>query len=418
MLTLDVTGHLQVSPETLIGESVAILGSKGSGKTNTAMVVVEEMLQHIGGTLIDIEGEMFTLREKYQLLVVGRSPHADIEITPDTAAQLAHFTFTNNLTVILDFSGYDEMEDMYAILEPYLDGLWKAAFHNPRPYLLVVEEAHEFIPQIGDTPVKRQLTRYALRGRKRGFSCLWISQRSANITKTVLTQCGVAFLHKVMHPPDKGVYADIVPATKKEVEAMISALETGHCIAMVNNTYTSVQMRRRTTYHVGATPGLKDTLPPMRAIDGNLLDQLQLQLGGSVPTSDDGDGLRQQIRLLEKRIAELQRENEQLRKGSHVTTQQFDKFLDDLRTRQTRAQKQVVAYLIRNPTFILSIREMAQATGNQEHELKKNPPLLAVRMGLIKQVDRRWKACAVETLQTMFPHIAGGVDKILEVLNG
>ena len=80
-LHIDIDQRIQMPLKSFIGESVAVLGIRGSGKTNTAAVLIEELLT--GGlplTIVDIEGEYWGLKEKFEILVIGRSPNADIEV--------------------------------------------------------------------------------------------------------------------------------------------------------------------------------------------------------------------------------------------------------------------------------------------------------------------------------------------------
>jgi DNA helicase HerA-like ATPase len=43
-LNIDSSNKFQIQTQTLVGRSVAVLGITGSGKTNTAAVLIEELL--------------------------------------------------------------------------------------------------------------------------------------------------------------------------------------------------------------------------------------------------------------------------------------------------------------------------------------------------------------------------------------
>jgi len=65
-LNLDTNNILNLQTQDLIGRCVAVLGISGSGKTNTAAVLVEELLSSgVPMTIVDIEGEYWGLKEKY-----------------------------------------------------------------------------------------------------------------------------------------------------------------------------------------------------------------------------------------------------------------------------------------------------------------------------------------------------------------
>jgi len=68
---------------------------------------------------------------------------------------------------------------------------------------LVLEEAHSLIPEWtsatndGDRQAVNGTARAILQGRKYGLGCLLITQRTANVTKTILNQCNTIFAMRV-----------------------------------------------------------------------------------------------------------------------------------------------------------------------------------------------------------------------------
>jgi hypothetical protein len=102
-LNIDSSNTFQIQTQTLVGRSVAVLGITGSGKTNTAAVLIEELLSNgLPLTVVDIEGEYWSLKEKFEVLVAGRSQHAELEVGPNNAAQLAEISLKRGISIILD----------------------------------------------------------------------------------------------------------------------------------------------------------------------------------------------------------------------------------------------------------------------------------------------------------------------------
>ncbi len=90
VLNISNSNNLQIETQTLVGRSVAVLGITGSGKTNTAAVLIEELLSNgFPLTIVDIEGEYWGLKANFEILVAGRSPYADLELSIENAEQLA-----------------------------------------------------------------------------------------------------------------------------------------------------------------------------------------------------------------------------------------------------------------------------------------------------------------------------------------
>ena len=67
-----------------------ITGKSGSGKSNTASVVAEKLLDNGFGLLIvDIDGEYYGLKEEYEILHAGADDECDIQVTTDHAEKIA-----------------------------------------------------------------------------------------------------------------------------------------------------------------------------------------------------------------------------------------------------------------------------------------------------------------------------------------
>jgi DNA helicase HerA-like ATPase len=186
-MNLDTENKLNISAKDLAGKMIAVLGITGSGKTNTAAVLIEELLAtNIPLAIVDIEGEFWGLKEKFEILIAGRSENADIEVAPEQAGQVARLSVEKEIPVILDLSGFKKSE-MYAFLLNFFEALWEANKDQRKPYAIFIEEAHEFIPQsqAANPALKELITQFALRGRKRGFRVVVMSQRSAKVAKNV-----------------------------------------------------------------------------------------------------------------------------------------------------------------------------------------------------------------------------------------
>ncbi|MBA3534115.1 MAG: DUF87 domain-containing protein [Ardenticatenales bacterium] len=143
-MQIDQTGNLSLSLEHLLGESIAVLGIKGSGKSNTAAVMAEEMLASgLPLALVDIAGEYWGLRERYPILVLGRGPTADLEIAPSHGSALAEFSLRQSVPLILDLGDFST-EERLVLLERFFEELWRVAGELRRPYAIFLEEAPSF----------------------------------------------------------------------------------------------------------------------------------------------------------------------------------------------------------------------------------------------------------------------------------
>ncbi len=251
----------QLKLNDVLGKLIAILGIRGSGKTNTSAVIVEELLRkNIPLSIIDTDGEYWSLKEFSNIFLVGTSELADLNIDialkEKLAKDIAEVTYKYKIPVIIDISDYHPAE-VIPFLRDYLNSLWNLAIRIRTPYFIVIEEAHEFIPQrILDyhKKITYTITRIALRGRKRGFGLILVSQRSAKVSKDVLTQAELLFLHKVIHPADLNVYKELLPLSPSEVKEKVTKLQVGEVLFYYNGAVRKRKVRQRRSYHPGYTP--------------------------------------------------------------------------------------------------------------------------------------------------------------------
>jgi uncharacterized protein len=270
---IDVYGRLCLNPDTFIGESVAVLGIPGSGKSNTGAVLMEECLDlGIPICVVDLEGEYYTLKDEYpDVTVVGNSLECQVDfvLTMDNAREVGVKAYDNGLSFVIDLSG-EPPENQEAILARCFSAIWDRAQVLRIPLVIFLEEAHTWIPQSGKTSVTNLFVRIAVRGRKRGLSLVLMSQRSSMVDKNVLSQADICFLHKVRHPTDLEVYMGLIPRPRRWVMDKVNGLKKGQVLILKGEEVVLYQIRLRRTRHVGATP----TLSRVPSAQLSLLDLL------------------------------------------------------------------------------------------------------------------------------------------------
>jgi len=98
---------------------------------------------------------------------------------------------------------------------------------------LVLEEAHSLIPEFGSIVVETDkhatngTARAILQGRKYGFGCIVISQRTANVTKTILNQCNSIFAMRTFDDTGKDFLSNYIG---KEYTDILSSLNERHAV--------------------------------------------------------------------------------------------------------------------------------------------------------------------------------------------
>jgi len=98
---------------------------------------------------------------------------------------------------------------------------------------LVYEEAHSLIPEFSavaspsDREASNGTARAILQGRKFGLGCLVVTQRTANVTKTILNQCNTVFAMRTFDETGKEFLANYIG---KDYAASLSSISERHAV--------------------------------------------------------------------------------------------------------------------------------------------------------------------------------------------
>lgn len=98
---------------------------------------------------------------------------------------------------------------------------------------LVYEEAHSLVPEWnsvaaeGDKMATATSARAILQGRKYGLGCLLITQRTANVTKTILNQCNTIFAMRTFDDTGKDFLGNYIGS---DYAAILPSLQARHAV--------------------------------------------------------------------------------------------------------------------------------------------------------------------------------------------
>ncbi|MFB6241374.1 MAG: ATP-binding protein [Candidatus Nanosalina sp.] len=123
------------------------------------------------------------------------------------------------------------------------------------PFLMVIEEAHNFVPEKGFEQAlsNKILRKIASEGRKFGLGLGVVSQRPARIDKNVLSQCNTQFILRITNPNDLKAISKSFEGVTSEVESMIKSLPPGVAFVLGNEYPVMTDVRTRRSKHGGTT---------------------------------------------------------------------------------------------------------------------------------------------------------------------
>ncbi|WP_231864417.1 helicase HerA domain-containing protein [Sorangium cellulosum] len=182
--------QLDLSDYARTGLRVGIWASSGRGKSFGVGVLCEELLAAgIPVVAIDPEGELYTLRERFRVLVLGGA-HADLPLpSGERAAEIALArVLDEGLGLIVDLSDQPTSRSQQEAALPFLERLWVLLSERRAPAAVVIEEVHIFAPQSGASLTSDILHRFAKQGRKRGVLLVVASQRTQAVSKELMSQ--------------------------------------------------------------------------------------------------------------------------------------------------------------------------------------------------------------------------------------
>jgi len=253
---------ITVDAQEVVTGRTCIIAQSGAGKSWGIAVLCEQLLQaRIGFCLIDTEGEYFSLKDRFSLIWIGSGENCDAEIGKTDIREVMHDAIRSRTAVIFDVSEAEDMRDEVAKLAEILYDLESRL---KQPFLLIVEEADKFIPQIG-VSIKK-IEEISRRGRKRGLGLMVATQRPSLVAKNVLSQCNSQIIGKLSIENDLKAVS-LFFSSRKEVEEL-AELEPGEFFVMGGLSREKVKMkfRDRVTKHRGVTPRLVPA-PPVPAAE-------------------------------------------------------------------------------------------------------------------------------------------------------
>ncbi|HYX22389.1 MAG TPA: helicase HerA-like domain-containing protein [Thermoanaerobaculia bacterium] len=321
---------LRVSPDLslpldVVTTTIAVLGIRNSGKTNTCVVLTEELLdagQQV--VIIDPTDVWWGLKSSkdgkeagYPIVVFG-GRHGDVPLTAADGATVADFIVEERLPAILSLRHFESQNDMRRFVTDFARRLYHRKGEEGRdtPMLLVVDEAHLFVPQrVGGAEAQMvgAMQKLVRQGRSSGIGVAIIDQRAASVNKDILTQVELLICHRTTSPHDSRALEDWIEQNdtedkRAEFLKKLPELKQGTAWCWSPGwlkIFELAAVRERHTFDSSATPkvGEKRVTPTTLAhVD---LGALKKKMAEAIEkaSAEDPRALRARIAQLERQLA-------------------------------------------------------------------------------------------------------------------
>lgn len=307
-------------PLDFVTQTQAILAKKGSGKSYTASVEAEELLdakQQV--VVIDPTGAWWGLRASadgassgYPIAVLG-GEHADVPLEALAGEVVADAIATEHFSAVIDLSIFRKGESL-RFMAAFMETLYRK---NRSPLHLFIDEADVVAPQRTFGPDEARVLGatedIVRRGRIRGIGCTLITQRPQVLNKNVLSQVDMLTALRMSHPKDLGAIREWVAvhgdeAQAKKMLADLPSLPIGEAWiwAPATDIFERVAIRKRHTFDSGRTPkaGERVVVPKVLAhVDHARLGKSIAACAEQAKASDP-KALRTRVAELEAQLAD------------------------------------------------------------------------------------------------------------------
>jgi len=307
-------------PLDAVTQTFVIFGKRGSGKTNSAVVLAEEMFPIAPFVVLDPIGAWWGLKSSFDgagpglgVYVFG-GPHGDLPLDPSAGNLMADLFIEHRIAIVLDMTGWSGAERTRFVTAFALRLLAK----NGRvPVHVFLEESDAFAPQRpykGEEAMLGAVDRLVRWGRQEGIGATLITQRSARVNKDVTTQAETLIAHRTTGPQDR----DAIDAwirfhaggeERQEVLATLPTLPSGTAWVWSPEWLDILQrvpVRRRQTYDSASTPKVGEKRPEPRRLAEVDVERLRSRLATTIEKVkvDDPRELRRRIVELERQLVQ------------------------------------------------------------------------------------------------------------------
>lgn len=313
-------------PLDAITETFAVLGKRGSGKSTTATVLAEELLDRGQQIVVldptdvwwGLKSSADGTRPGYPVLLLG-GKRRDLPLAEGDGATIADFAVDERVPIVCSLRHLESKKAAARFITDFARRLYhrKGQEDAPTPIHVFIDEASLVVPQrvqADEAPMVGSIQRLVRQGRSSGIGVTLIDQRAASVNKEVLTQLEVLVCHKTTSPQDRAAlraWVEQHDAEGHEAEflASLASLEQGEAWFWspgAFDLFKRVQVRPARTFDSRRTPKAGETVVAPTRVAAIDLDAMKAKLGASVERAraEDPKELQKRIRELERQLAD------------------------------------------------------------------------------------------------------------------
>jgi hypothetical protein len=320
--TIHIAFGLSLTPDA-VTQTFAILGVRGSGKTNTGVVLAEQLLANDQQVVVldpvDVWWGLKSSKDGkhggFAIPIIG-GEHGDVPLEGTGGVVIADFIVDNRASAVISLR-HLSMNDQRRFAADFARHLYerKGLAQFRTPMMLIVDEADEFMPQripSGHESMFGAFDRIVRRGRSSGIGVTAITQRPQVLNKDILSQMETLIAHRVLHKLDRKaleawIEAHDTEGRGDEFMASLASLDRGDAWIWSPSwlgVFKRVHINARSTFDSSGTPKAGQHVAPPKKLAEVDLDKLRQSMSATIEKqkADDPRELRRQIADLTKHL--------------------------------------------------------------------------------------------------------------------
>jgi len=293
---------------TLIDTRLLVQANSGGGKSWLLRRLLEQSHGKVQQIIIDLEGEFSTLREKYDYILAAKE--GDTAAEPHSAALLARRLLELHVSAIIDLYELSHQERKHFV-RLFLSAMINAPKSLWHPCLVIVDEAHVFAPQAGQSEAMEAVIDLATRGRKRGYCAVLATQRLSKLHKDAVAEMNNKLIGRTGLDIDRKRAAEELGFTTKEDAISLRNLAPGEFYAFgpaISESVTKVMVGPVTTSHPKAGARIITQVTPPTAKIRQIIAKLADLPQEARQEAQDLEALKTENANLKRRITQLEKQ--------------------------------------------------------------------------------------------------------------
>lgn len=327
MTKLRISPEISLSPDA-ITQTFLIVGKRGSGKSNTAAVLVEQFYHaKLPFVVLDPVDNWWGLKASRDgasrglAVTVFGGAKADYPLLPGDGELLADVLIEHRIPMVLSVKHLSNRErnSLMTAFAKRLFQKWAGG-----PLHVVLEEAHELAPQNvqngreGEQEMLGAFKRLWKLGRASGIGGSAITQRAASLSKDITTQSEILIAHRTIGPQDVKAVGEWIKyhGERLDILAELPSLPTGDAFVWspefpegkpLGLLRTRVDLRG--TYDSASTPKVGEKRVEPKDLAPADIEALRAKMSTAIAKAkaDDPKELRKEIAALRTQLTKAQK---------------------------------------------------------------------------------------------------------------